>query len=164
MHDLQKVAGECIDEMKRVGIPIRDEEIVGIEAKEIRECFGLCTRNECWQNFKMTARTYKITVHEDLIRDECPEKELKEVVVHELIHTCPRCGIHGKTWRKYAQIMIDAYGYSLLEGKDNNSIFHKDKPILHKYVCPKCGVRYDSRSEGGDHQCPFCKAWYEEIT
>ena len=155
MHDLNKVAAKCINEMKNACIPIKDNEIIEINARDIGESFGCCIHDENYRN-------YIITIHEDLISDKCPAKELKEVIIHELIHTCPRCGIHGKTWRKYAMIMNEKYGYSLLEGKDYDSIFFKEKPIIHRYVCPNCGTRYDSRSEEGDCRCPFCYTWYKE--
>lgn len=156
MHDLKKIAAECIAEMKKVCIPVRDNEIIEINVKDTGQSLGVCIHEENYRN-------YKIIIHDKLISDECPAKELKEVMIHELIHTCPRCGIHGKTWRKYAMIMNEKYGYSLLEGKDDDSIFHKEKPILHRYICPKCGTRYDSRSEGGYHRCPFCYTWYDEV-
>ena len=116
---------------------------------------GLCN-DDGYHNFT-------IVIREDLLQDTCPLKELKEVVIHELIHTCPRCLSHGKTWRKYAQMMNDAYGYSLLEGKDDDSIFHSEKPILHRYECPKCNIHFNARTDSGSHRCPFCNSWYEEV-
>lgn len=156
MHDLAKIAEECISEMKRVGIPVRDNEIADIKTDNI-DSFGSCTDDGYYKNFI-------ITIRNDLIQDICPLVDLKQIIIHELIHTCPRCWVHGKTWRKYAMIMNDAYGYSLLEDKDYDSIFHKDKPILHKYVCTKCGSVFNSRENGEfAYKCSFCSSWYEEL-
>jgi len=156
MHDLEKIFKECMDEMKAVDIPIQDGRIAGAEAGDTDDCLGLCC-GDVDNNFTIIIRT-------DLLSDICPLKELKEIIIHELIHTCKRCGIHGKTWRKYAQIMNNAYGYSLLEGKDDNSIFHSEKPVLHKYVCPKCGIPFGSRSEEEyDCRCAFCNGWMEIV-
>lgn len=155
MHDLKRIAAECIKEMKTASIPIKDNEILDIKSGDING-FGLCIDDGHYKNFT-------IIIRNDLIQDICPLTDLKQIIIHELIHTCPRCGSHGKTWRKYALIMNKKYGYPLLEGKDDDSIFHKEKPVLHRYICPKCGTRYDSRSESGDHRCPFCYTWYDEI-
>lgn len=73
--------------------------------------------------------------------------ELKEVIVHELIHTSPRCISHGKAWRKYAKMMNDSYGYSLMEEKDDDAIFHKELPVIHKVACPVCGAFYCCRNQ-----------------
>lgn len=156
MHDLRKIYLEYVAEMKAVDIPVQDEKIVEIKAGDMNRYLGLCN-DDGYHNFT-------IVIRKDFLQDRCPFKELKEIVIHELIHTCPRCFSHGKTWKKYAQIMNDAYGYSLLEGKDDDSIFHKDKPILHRFVCPKCQICFDARAEGGSHRCPFCQSWYEEIS
>lgn len=155
MHDLRKISAECINEMKKAGIPVRDDKILDIRTGDIAG-FGLCSDDGYYENFT-------ITISSDLIQEICPLTELKQIIIHELIHTCPRCWSHGRTWSKYALIMNDIYGYSLLEGRDNDSIFHKDKPILHRYQCPKCGSRYDSRTDGGHHKCPFCHSCYKEI-
>lgn len=61
--------------------------------------------------------------------------ELKEVIVHGLLHTVPRCLAHGKTWWSLARKMNDAYGYPLLEEKDEDAIFYKELPVLHKVAC-----------------------------
>lgn len=158
MHDLQKIAAECVSEMKKVNIPIRDNKINDVKAGDIND-FGLCTHDGYYKNFV-------ITIRNDLVQDNCPLTELKQVIIHELIHTCPRCWTHGKTWIKYALIINDAYGYSLFEGRNYDSFFHNEKPILHRYKCPKCGSTYNSRSENdnGLHGCPFCNSYYKEIT
>lgn len=143
--------------MKKVNIPIRDNDIKDITAGDIAG-FGKCTDDGYYSNFI-------ITIRNDLLQDNCDLTELKQVVIHELIHTCPRCWSHGKTWIKYATIMNDSYGYTLLDGKDDDSFFHLEKPILHRYKCPKCSNKYDSRSEmdEGFHICFLCRCYYREI-
>ena len=156
MHDLQQISKECINEMKKANIPIRDEKIIEIKSELLDEEYGFCEYDGSYN--------FDIVIDERLLRDECPLKELKEVVIHELLHTCPRCLSHSNTWRKYAKIMNDVYGYTLLDCKDDDSIFHPEMPILHRYRCPKCGSIYNSRmSEEWDQQCEFCYSWMEQI-
>lgn len=109
-------------------------------------------------------------IHPKLLNDNCPLIELKETIVHKLIHTCPRCGIHGKTWMKYAKIMNEKYGYELTMSKDDDAIFHKDKPILRQYVCTKCNSICNLRTvtDRDDapnvyHICPFCSSNYKRV-
>lgn len=157
MHDLRKISMECVAEMKAVGIPVQDERIIEVKAGDAGDSLGMCSRNK--------ERNFTITIREDLLHDECPLKDLKEVIIHELIHTCKGCFSHSKTWRKYAEVMNNMYGYSLLEDKDELSIFQKEKPILHRYVCPKCGSIFNSRESGDyDYRCSFCNSWYEEVS
>ena len=59
-------------------------------------------------------------------RRTCPLKELKEVIIQGLFHASPRILRHGEKWKKYAQMMDDAYGYSLLAGKDLKSGLNRE--------------------------------------
>lgn len=113
MHDMRKVFLECVGEMKRAGIPVQNGKVSEIRAGNIEGDLRLCN-DDGYYNFS-------IIVREDLLQDTCPLKELKEVIIQGLIHTCKRCLSHGKSWRKYAQMMDNAYGYSLLAGKDLKS-------------------------------------------
>lgn len=98
MRDLLKIVNECISEMKLINIPIRDEKITEIKSEMLDENYGLCEYDGSYN--------FDIVIDERLLRDECPLKELKEVVIHELIHTCPRCLSHSNIWRKYARKTI----------------------------------------------------------
>lgn len=152
MHDLQRISKECIEEMKKANIPIRDEKIIEIKSELLDEDYGFCEYDGSYN--------FDIIINEKLLRDECPLVELKEVVIHELLHTCPRCLSHSNTWRKYAGIMNDVYGYALLVCKDDDSIFYPEMPILHRYRCPKCGSTYNSRMlKKWNLRCAFCYSW-----
>lgn len=155
MHNLQKITEACIAEMKTANIPIRDDKIVAIKSEDMDDYYGVC---EYDGNYNFT-----IIIDKRLLQDKCPLKELKEIIIHELLHTCSRCLSHSKTWRKYAKIMSDIYGYTLLDCKDDDSIFNPEMPILHRYKCPKCGNIYNSRmTEEWDQQCEFCDSWMEK--
>lgn len=128
------------------------------------DTLGLCIDDGNWKNFKIYAR-------QDLINDNCPIKILKEILIHEIIHTCPRCFIHGKTFHKYVKIMEDTYGYNLWEMKDDDSIYHSEKPIVQKYICPKCGSVFYLRNEKEKilmqqenmyYKCIFCHSLYQQ--
>lgn len=156
MHDIRKVFLECVREMKRAGIPVQNGKVSEVKAGNIEGYLELFN-DDGYYNFS-------IVIGEELLQDTCPLKELKDVVIHELIHTCPRCLSHGKTWRKYAQMMNDAYGYSLLAGKDLDSIFHSEKPITQRFVCRNCGSTFESRrKDKHDCKCVFCNKWMDRV-
>jgi len=165
MHDLEKISLECMKEMKNVGIPVQDSRIKKIEPASL-DCMGEC---EC--EYEGDGYLFGIKIKKELLYDTVEIMELKEVVVHELIHTCPRCISHGKTWRRYAKILNDTYGYSLMEEKDEDAIFHKGLPVLHKVACPVCGAFYNCRNQeiwmnaenSGGFVCSFCGSDYETV-
>lgn len=165
MRNLQEIYKECVQECKNAKIPIRDDKVIKVysENDEFLDSYGICTVH------KLNI-TFDIYINPMLLDEKCPIEELKEVVVHELIHTCPRCYSHGKTWMKYAKMMNDKYGYELTTNKDTDAIFHKSLPIIHHYFCPDCGSLYNMRIEDSDYfnkdilyQCPFCHFYYEQL-
>ena len=165
MIDLEKIYRKCVQECKNVNIPIRDDKVVKIEFtdEDIGENLGFCILNEEYM-------TFSIFISSIFLEKNGPIKELKETIIHELIHTCNRCWGHGKTWMKYAKILNDKYKYELTTFKDYDAIFHKDKPILHKYICKNCGSLFNLRAKDEDYlnknvyfACPFCGSFYHRI-
>lgn len=165
MKNLQDIFMECISEMRSVHIPVQEGNIINIESASL-DCMGEC---EC--EYQGTGYLFKIRIEKELLKESVDIMELKEVVVHELIHTCPRCISHGKTWRRYAKIMSEAYGYSLLEEKDEDAIFNKELLVIHKVACPACGAFYNCRNKkiwmnaegSGGFICSFCGNDYETV-
>ena len=150
MYDLKRVFLECIGEMRKAGIPVQNGKVFEIKEGNIEGFLGLYNDYGCYN--------FSIIIREDLLQDTCPLKELKEVIIQGVFHTCPRCLSHGEKWRKYAQMMNETYGYSFLEGKDDESIFHREKPVPQRYVCRNCGDMFDSK-ENHHCRCVFCNKW-----
>lgn len=165
MKNLQDTFIECIAEMRSVHIPVQDNRIVKVEAVRL-DCMG-----KCEYEHKDEGYFFAIRIRKELLDGTVEVMELKEVIVHELIHTCKGCLSHGKTWRRYAGIMNDEYGYSLLEEKDDDAIFHKELPVIHKVACPVCGAFYNCRNKkiwmsaesSGGFICSFCGNDYETV-
>lgn len=156
MHDMRKVFLECVGEMRKVGIPVQNGKVSEVKAGNIEGYLGLCNDDGCYN--------FSIVIREDLLQDTCPLKELKEVVIQGLFHASPRILRHGEKWKKYAQMMDDAYGYSLLAGKDLDSVLHKEKPITQRFVCRDCGSAFGPRKRGKhDCKCVFCNKWMDRV-
>lgn len=165
MENPQDLFMGCISKMKAVHIPVREDRVIKIEYESL-DCMGMC---EC--ECKGDGYLFSIKIKKELSNESVNIMELKEVIIHELIHTCKGCLSHGKTWRKYAKILNDKYGYSLLEEKDEDAIFHKELPVIHKVICPVCGAFYNCRNKeiwinaenSGGFICSFCGADYETV-
>ena len=51
------------------------------------------------------------------------EKYIKDVLAHEILHTCFLCKTHDYPWNHYAKIMNDKYGYNI------KKLYHSWKEI-----------------------------------
>ena len=156
MYDMRKVFLECVREMREAGIPIQNGKVSEIRTGNIEGYLELFNDDGCHKFF--------IVVGEELLQDTCPLKELKEVIIQGLFHASPRILRHGEKWKKYAQMMDEAYGYSLLEGKDDDSIFHREKPVTQGFWGRYCGSTFESRREKThDCKCVFCNKWMDRV-
>lgn len=77
------------------------------------------------------------------------EKKIKEVLAHELLHTCKGCQDHGARWKSYADRMNRAYGYcikrvSSMEEMGLAAIPLEGQSSKVKYIikCQQCGKEY----------------------
>lgn len=162
LRDLQKLYEACVHECKDANIPIRDNRVYKIKFTEhdSESSWGFCVLNK-------KRMTFSIFINSTLSSEACPIEELKDTVIHELLHTCPRCQGHGKTWMKYAGILNEKYGYELTTTRDDDAVFHKGKPVLHRYICKTCGSVFNLRTENETYFnpnarfiCVFCRSPY----
>lgn len=89
-------------------------------------------------------------------------KELRDTLLHELIHTCPGCRDHGERWKTYAGIVNSALGTEIEARKISEEPL---KPLRHeevKYIikCESCGRIFERRrlckvvKSPGRYRCP----------
>lgn len=102
MKNLQDIFIECIAEMRSVHIPVQEDKIINIESANL-DCMGEC---EC--EYQGTGYLFKIRIKKELLKEPVDIMELKEVIVHELIHTCPRCISHWSLWNKEEKMGKDS--------------------------------------------------------
>ena len=60
----------------------------------------------------------------------------KQVLAHEILHTCPGCMNHGKRWKQYAWQMNQSYGYHISRISPGNNQVQPDYRYL--LVCNHC--------------------------
>jgi len=82
---------------------------------------------------------YDITISHRLLKDEVDDDALMNTLIHEYLHTCPKCMNHGKLWKHYAEMINSKYHYHIKTRTSSaeKGIVDERKP---KYVieCPHC--------------------------
>lgn len=164
MHDLAEYAEECIQELKEINIPIRDDMIERVVAVPLHEdgCRGHCITLE--------NGSFSIEIWEKMLDDCVGIVRLKSLICHELIHTCVDCMNHAGQYRRYARKADKTYHYLIMTGDDDP--FHPENPVLDKIQCRKCKFNQlyriqensenlrciKSISRGLLPLCPYCRA------
>lgn len=130
MDKLNNLANESIEEIKRAGIrpslEIFSYEFNG-RAKKRLGC--------CKKTYQGGTLGFKIEISNRLMTSE--EKKIKEVLIHEILHTCKGCFDHGQRWKHYARIMNKVYGYNISRTADAGAVEDEYK---YKIICQRCGI------------------------
>lgn len=84
---------------------------------------------------------FVIRITDSLIKDKVSEMCIKNVIMHEILHTVPGCFNHGKLWKAMADVVNNSsYGYRVkrlaeLEDLDKAVIKNRYKYVL---KCKRC--------------------------
>lgn len=74
------------------------------------------------------------------------EQEIKNVIAHEVLHTCPGCYNHGKLWKTYASKLNNIYGYNITSTTTYEKIGiqkpEKKEAYRYKITCQRCGKEF----------------------
>lgn len=138
MRNVTKIGKELTERLKGIGIPVADDVTYTVNSRAVHR-WGLCKA--------LGANKYRIEVSSLLIRDDVPMSALKSTLIHELLHTAPRCMNHGTTWQKYANLVNYNLCYNIqrTDSDDDKGISSelKEKIYPAKYVieCQKCGTK-----------------------
>lgn len=134
---LNKLLEELIGEALEVNIPVPSniypELIIN---KRPKKRFGCC---------KLIDGIYRIEISEFILGSD--EIAIRNVIAHEVLHTCKGCDNHGSIWRKYAAIMNKAYGYNIkrtstFEEMGVGEMREETPPIKYIIKCQSCGKEY----------------------
>lgn len=138
--DYIRLRNECLQEVKALGIKVGviTEWKVNSRAKTR---LGQCTRR--------SDGTYEIQIAKLLLTEEqVAEIDVKEVIIHEILHTCYGCMKHTGRWKKYAEKMNNVYGYHISRTKNMEQLglpehTVKRRDVKYVYVCAGCGQRVE---------------------
>lgn len=100
-----KLLKKCIADAQAAGVPIDADKIEDIKLNHRRDCIGLCQR--C-----TTARKNKFVIFFSDFYLALSDKEISNVLMHELIHTLPNCWDHGVEFRQW-MLAVNAHGYNV---------------------------------------------------
>lgn len=132
-QELQEYMQEIIKQCHALKIPVSRKIQSEIVINERAKCrFGAC---------KKTSEGFVIEISELLLKAD-PNK-IKNVIAHELLHTCYGCYNHGERWKSYAIRLNEAYGYNIkrTNSYEEMGMERPEKKLENKYMiqCQKCG-------------------------
>ena len=102
---LNTLLQEVIQEARALKIPVSSsiEKNVAVNGRP-KKRFGCCRKKP---------DRFTIEISRFLLEAEgCGEKQIRGVLAHEILHTCPGCYEHGALWKSYAAQMNAAVTYS----------------------------------------------------
>lgn len=87
--------------------------------------------------------SYEIEIGEMLLQAET--RWVKNILAHEILHTCYGCYNHGQRWKSYAGQMNQAYGYEISTTTTYEKLGlnapEKKRQINYMIVCQQCGQK-----------------------
>ena len=138
MKDLNHYALSCMKDAEILGLNFTKPITWNISSR-MTKAYGKTVYN------KKTGE-YTITIAKFLLEDSVSDMSLKNTIMHELIHTCPKCMNHGLEWKTLANYVnfssetIFGYRYNI---KRTTSYEEKglDPDFNTKYIikCKNCG-------------------------
>lgn len=168
MKDLQKYFNECIDELDTLGINYGNITDITVNYRA-KSRWGQCRR---------VGNTFKININSDLLHDDAPEKGLKETIIHEILHTCPKCMCHTGEWKRLANLVNRYYGYNVkrcdnsydkgmdefYKNHEEIAIAQRPRKMEYKYEfkCTGCGQTIRRKKESKftkyykNYRCGIC--------
>lgn len=160
---LNKLYEECIQELKNIGIDIKNSNIGKIEiklSKRANKRYGCCKQEEPDKNTKYYetirnrrylkyAKFNKHTIEISKWVMELDEKIIKNTIMHEIIHCFPYCNNHGEEFKKIANILNEKLGYDITRAgnkkedyKKSNIEYKENTKYNYKITCEKCGQTF----------------------
>ena len=132
-QELNKILQDIISECRAIKLPVSNfiEPEVLIN-KRARKRFGAC---------KKTTKGFTIEISEFML--DADLVHIKNILAHEVLHTCRGCQNHGKKWKVMAQTMNAEYGYQITttSSYEKMGLEKTEQQNQYKYMiqCRSCG-------------------------
>ena len=143
MVRLEELFKEVTEEVRGVGIPVSARIVGPVINTRAKARFGCCKAG------KKTIGPVSYTIEISSAVLAADEKFIKEIIAHELLHTCKGCMNHGKKWKQYTETLHAAYGYNItrtstyeslgLERPESASSSGQPQGYKYRLVCQNCG-------------------------
>ena len=137
---------KTMDRFVNIDTPQRYKELIEEVLQELKfvipyhaDTFKMCKATGYYGRCKQRGSRFYIYLSQYL--DNCTDHQIKEVIAHELIHTCKFCMNHGDDFQIYANKLFN-YGYCVL-GNNYKQFGDAIKECFkYVYTCPKCGKEF----------------------
>lgn len=142
-QELEALLQEVLSQCKEINIPVSNHIMPYIYInRRAKSRFASCRKVQTDSGHNHLRNThFQIEVCEAML--EADEGHIKNVLAHELLHTCYGCYNHGKRWKSYAYKMNKTYGYDITTTADYEKmgLERPEKKENYKYriECKKCG-------------------------
>lgn len=137
---LQELFEEVVREAESLGIPISRHISGPVINTRAKARFGCCKA----QKKAIGPVSYTIEISEKALA--ASEKNIKEIIAHELLHTCKGCMNHGKKWKEYTGVFRRGCGYEIKRttsyetlGLEEPARTRQTEPYKYVLICQKCG-------------------------
>lgn len=162
MYNLQDCYDLVFKEITETGI--QPGNIRSIEIKQGEYSFiARCNRTEEKLDSYVLKREFRIEVSERFLQDDIPFKTVKDILAHEILHTCKDCFDHGKQWKEKAEILKEKKGYHVERTSKNMDLGNYKPRYKYSVRCRNCGNVYYRRIQSDiiknpqKYQCDVCK-------
>lgn len=124
---------ESIEELHHIGIyPARN--LIGIKSNSRAK-----RRLGCCKKVMIDGKiSYEIEISTMLENED--DKKIKEIIHHELLHTCKGCLNHGQKWKSLAAEVNKAYGYRITTTAKTEEIEQTYPRYKYMVRCKECGT------------------------
>lgn len=159
---LQRLYEECIEELKTIGINMKDTQNIGnidiTLSKRSTKRYGCCKQEQADKHYKVVQkRGYKKIVRYEKFKEhhieiskwlmELDNEIIKNTIIHELIHCIPFCNNHGEYFKKYAKYINERLGYNIKrtgnikDDYEKSNVEYQERMVSYKYKikCKNCG-------------------------
>jgi hypothetical protein len=151
MYNLDECLEECMLELDALRIAYGKIKKISVNPR-LSATLGFC------KQVKGEKNTFVIEIAPYLVDENLDKNVLKEIIIHELLHSCPNCMDHGERWQRLAKMVNDEYPqyhvHTAIHPEEHDRYFPTKK---HKYVlaCEKCGFELTF-----DRTCPKVRYAY----
>jgi hypothetical protein len=143
---LERLKQECFNELGSIDMLSKIAEDITWEINtRAKNRLGVCKHR-----YSM-GYTYHTIGISDWVLENFSDKDIKDTIIHELLHTIEGCNNHGHKWQYYASYVNNMLGYnisrlaSMSELCERNGIKYEEfKTSTYKYAirCKKCGKTF----------------------
>lgn len=147
---LRALLEEVLSDFSKLNIPVSDHTLPDIKINtRAKSRFGSCrkvwkTASGGWASKPVSPMQhpyFRIEICESVL--DAGEQEIKNILAHELLHTCPGCYNHGKRWKAYAARINNIYGYNITATTtyERMGLNRPEKKPVYRYriECSRCG-------------------------